>query len=157
MASQTSVDMRGLEGVVQKMKTLPGKLQRSGLRKAARRAMNIVRDAAKANAKALDDPKTAEKVWKNIVTQESAKRSRQEGGVVMRVGVRGGAGSNQHSKEAAGNPGGDTRHWRYIELGTEHNPADPFMRSAFQSNVQNVTDKFASELMKEIDTALGGI
>ncbi|EPM57676.1 phage-like protein [Pseudomonas syringae pv. actinidiae ICMP 19071] len=105
MASQTSVDMRGLEGVVQKMKTLPGKLQRSGLRKAARRAMNIVRDAAKANAKALDDPKTAEKVWKNIATQESAKRSRQEGGVVMRVGVRGGAGSNQHSKEAAGNPG----------------------------------------------------
>lgn len=157
MASQTSVDMRGLEGVVQKMKTLPGKLQRSGLRKAARRAMNIVRDAAKANAKALDDPKTAEKVWKNIATQESAKRSRQEGGVVMRVGVRGGAGSNQHSKEAAGNPGGDTRHWRYIEFGTEHTPAAPFMRPAFQSNVQSVTDKFASELMKEIDAALGSI
>ncbi|CAI8891834.1 MULTISPECIES: HK97-gp10 family putative phage morphogenesis protein [Pseudomonas syringae group] len=157
MASQTSVDMRGLDGVVQKMKTLPVKLQRSGLRKAARRAMNIVRDAAKANAKALDDPKTVEKVWKNIATQESAKRSRQEGGVVMRVGVRGGAGSNQHSKEAAGNPGGDTRHWRYIEFGTEHTPAAPFMRPAFQSNVQNVTDKFASELMKEIDAALGGI
>lgn len=157
MASQTSVNMRGLDGVVQKMKTLPVKLQRSGLRKAARRAMNIVRDAAKANAKALDDPKTVEKVWKNIATQESAKRSRQEGGVVMRVGVRGGAGSNQHSKEAAGNPGGDTRHWRYIEFGTEHTPAAPFMRPAFQSNVQNVTDKFASELMKEIDAALGGI
>ncbi|MEE5120446.1 HK97-gp10 family putative phage morphogenesis protein [Pseudomonas alliivorans] len=157
MASQTSVDMRGLDGVVQKMKALPVKLQRSGLRKAARRAMNIVRDAAKANAKALDDPATAEKVWKNIATQESAKRSRQVGGVVMRVGVRGGAGSNQHSKEAAGNPGGDTRHWRYIEFGTEHTPAVPFMRPAFQSNVQNVTDKFASELIKEIDAALGGI
>ncbi|WP_122711074.1 HK97-gp10 family putative phage morphogenesis protein [Pseudomonas viridiflava] len=155
MASQGSVNMRGLDGVVQKMRALPVKLQRSGLRKAARRAMNIMRDAVKANAKAMDDPATAEKIWKNVATQESAKRSRQEGGVVIRVGIRGGAGSNQHSKDAAGNPGGDTRHWRYIEFGTEHNPAAPFMRPAFQANVQNVTDRFATELNKEIESALG--
>lgn len=84
--------------------------------------MNIVRDAAKANAKAIDDPATKEKVFRNLITQESSKQSKREGGVVMRVGVRGGSGSNQHSKDASGNPGGDTRHWRYIELGTEHNP-----------------------------------
>jgi len=118
--------------------------------------MNIMRDAAKANAKAIDDPATKEKVFRNIITQESSKQSKREGGVVMRVGVRGGAGANQHSKDATGNPGGDTRHWRYIEFGTEHNPAAPFMRPAFSSNVQAVTDRFVAVLNTEINVLLGG-
>ena len=65
------------------------------------------------------------------------------------------SGSNQHSKDASGNPGGDTRHWRYIELGTEHNPAVPFMRPAFSSNVQAVTDRFVAVLNTEINALLG--
>lgn len=146
--------LQGVDGVVSKMRGLAPKLQRSGLKKAARRAMNIVRDSAKAKAKSLDDPETAEKIWKNIVTQDSPKEGTQVGGVVMRVGVRGGAGSNQHSKSASGNPGGDTRHWRYIEFGTEHNPAAPFMRPALSENVGPVTDRFATELNSEIDAAL---
>ncbi|WP_447651559.1 HK97-gp10 family putative phage morphogenesis protein [Pseudomonas abietaniphila] len=146
----------GVDGVVSKMRGLAPKLQRSGLKKAARRAMNIVRDSAKAKAKSLDDPETAEKIWKNIVTQDSPKEGTHVGGVVMRVGVRGGAGSNQHSKSASGNPGGDTRHWRYIEFGTEHNPAAPFMRPALSENIGPVTDRFATELNSEIDAALRG-
>lgn len=148
--------IQGADGVVGKMRGLAPKLQRSGLKKAARRAMNIVRDAAKARAKALDDPATAEKIWKNIVTQDSPKEGAQVGGVVMRVGVRGGAGSNQYSKDASGNPGGDTRHWRYIEFGTEHNPAAPFMRPALSENIGPVTERFVTELNAEIDAALRG-
>lgn len=148
--------VQGLDGTVAKMRGLAPKLQRSGLKKAARRAMNIVRDAARAKAKALDDPVTPAKIWKNIVTQDSPRESRQEGGVVMRVGIRGGAGSNQHSKVASGNPGGDTRHWRYIEFGTEHNPAAPFMRPALSENIGPVTERFATELNAEIDAALRG-
>lgn len=118
--------------------------------------MNIVRDSAKSKAKTIDDPETAAKIWKNIVTQDSPKEGAQVGGVVMRVGVRGGAGANQYSKDASGNPGGDTRHWRYIEFGTEHNPAAPFMRPALSDNVGPVTEKFANELSAEIDAALRG-
>ncbi|MFL1495502.1 MULTISPECIES: HK97-gp10 family putative phage morphogenesis protein [Pseudomonas] len=154
MADEIRFNLQGLDGVVQKMRGLAPKLQRSGLRKAARRAMNIVRDAARDAAKAIDDPETKEKIWKNIITQEATKQSRREGGVVMRVGVRGGAGANQHSKDASGNPGGDTRHWRYIEFGTQFTPAAPFMRPAFANNIDPVTSRFASELMSEIDTAL---
>ncbi|PCR94901.1 hypothetical protein CP336_18855 [Pseudomonas fluorescens] len=148
--------LQGLDGVVGKMRGLAPKLRRSGLKKAARRAMNIVRDSAKAKAKTIDDPETAAKIWKNIVTQDSPKEGNQVGGVVMRVGVRGGAGSNQFSKDASGNPGGDTRHWRYIEFGTEHNPAAPFMRPALADNIGPVTEKFANELSAEIDAALRG-
>lgn len=156
MADEISVRLQGLKAVTEKMAGLAPKLRRSGLRKAARQAMNIVRDDAKARAKAIDDPETAEKIFRNILTQESGRQSRREGGVVMRVGVRGGASSNQHSKDASGNPGGDTRHWRYLEFGTQHNPPVPFMRPAFSSNVNAVTDRFVQVLGQEIDAAVRG-
>jgi len=154
MANEVSVRLQGLKAATDKMVGLAPKLRRSGLRKAARQAMNIVRDDAKARARALDDPDTAEKVWKNIITQESARQGRREGGVVMKVGVRGGASSNQHSQDASGNPGGDTRHWRYLEFGTKHNPPAPFMRPAFSTNVNAVTERFVQVFGQEIDAAL---
>lgn len=154
MANEISVRLQGLKAATDKMVGLAPKLRRSGLRKAARQAMNIVRDDAKARARALDDPETAEKVWKNIITQESARQGRREGGVVMKVGVRGGASSNQHSQDASGNPGGDTRHWRYLEFGTKHNPPAPFMRPAFSTNVNAVTERFVQVFGQEIDAAL---
>lgn len=154
MADQITARLQGLKPVTDKMLGLAPKLRRKGLRKAARQAMNIVRDDAKARARAMDDPETAEKIWRNIVTQESGRQGQREGGVVMKVGVRGGAGSNQHSKDASGNPGGDTRHWRYLEFGTQHNPPAPFMRSAFSTNVNAVTDRFVQVLGQEIDAAL---
>ncbi|WOE77488.1 HK97 gp10 family phage protein [Pseudomonas protegens] len=154
MADQITARLQGLKPVTDKMLGLAPKLRRKGLRKAARQAMNIVRDDAKARARAMDDPETAEKIWRNIVTQESGRQGQREGGVVMKVGVRGGAGSNQHSKDASGNPGGDTRHWRYLEFGTQHNPPAPFMRPAFSINVNVVTDRFVQVLGQEIDAAL---
>lgn len=154
MADQITARLQGLRPVTDKMLGLAPKLRRKGLRKAARQAMNIVRDDAKARARAMDDPETAEKIWRNIVTQESGRQGQREGGVVMKVGVRGGAGSNQHSKDASGNPGGDTRHWRYLEFGTQHNPPAPFMRPALSTNVNAVTDRFVQVLGQEIDAAL---
>lgn len=154
MADQITARLQGLKPVTDKMLGLAPKLRRKGLRKAARQAMNIVRDDAKARARAMDDPETAEKIWRNIVTQESARQGQREGGVVMKVGVRGGASSNQHSKDTSGNPGGDTRHWRYLEFGTQHNPPAPFMRPAFSTNVNAVTDRFVQVFGQEIDAAL---
>lgn len=154
MADQVTARLQGVKAITDKMIGLAPKLRRSGLRKAARQAMNIVRDDAKDRAKVLDDPETAEKIWKNIVTQESGRQGRREGGVVMRVGIRGGAGSNQYSKDASGNPGGDTRHWRYLEFGTQHTPPAPFMRPALSTNVNAVTDRFVQVLGQEIDAAL---
>lgn len=156
MADDISGRLSGLKTITDRMLGLTPKLRRSGLRKAARQAMNIVRDDAKARARAIDDPETAEKIFRNIVTQESGRQSRREGGVVMKVGIRGGASANQHSKDASGNPGGDTRHWRYIEFGTQYTPPAPFMRPAFSSRVGAVTDRFVAVLSQEIDAALGG-
>lgn len=143
--------MTGMEQFKQKMDRLGNpKKAKSIARKAARQAMNIVRDSARLNARAVDDPETAEKIFKNISV--AAGRSRDPNVIVMRVGVRGGASfSNKNPPKLSG---GDTRHWRWVEFGSANNIAVPFMRPALSSNFQQVADKFAQVFNTEIDKEL---
>ena len=143
--------MTGMEQFKQKIDRLRNpKKAKSIARKAARQAMNIVRDSARVNARAIDDPETAEKIFKNIAV--AAGRSRDPNVIVMRVGVRGGASfSNKNPPKLSG---GDTRHWRWVEFGSANNIAVPFMRPALARNIQQVTDKFAQVFNTEIDKEL---
>ena len=143
--------MTGMEQFKQKIDRLRNpKKAKSIARKAARQAMNIVRDSARMNARAIDDPETAEKIFKNISV--AAGKSRDPNVIVMRVGVRGGASfSNKNPPKLSG---GDTRHWRWVEFGSANNIAVPFMRPALARNIQQVTDKFAQVFNTEIDKEL---
>ncbi len=143
--------LEGLEPVQEKFKRLGNaRLIKNAARRSMRKAMAIVRDAARNNAKGIDDPETAEKIWKNIAI--AAGKTRNPNEVVMRVGVRGGASfSNPNPPNTSG---GDTRHWRWIEFGSIHNPPVPFMRPALQNNIQAVTNSFAENFNKEIDKEL---
>ena len=122
------------------------------VRKASRQAMNIVRDAARNNAKAIDDPATVEKIHKNITV--SSGRTKNKNTLKMRVGIKGGASRNQHSVSTAGLSGGDTRHWRFIEYGTSRIPAIPFMRPALANNIELVIGKFSESFMQQLNEAL---
>ncbi|MHA3098405.1 HK97-gp10 family putative phage morphogenesis protein [Acinetobacter brisouii] len=149
--------IQGLEQLQQKLRAIGKKSTIKRIaRKSARQAMNIARDAARANAKALDDPITKEKIWKNIVTQTGKTRNSDE--IVMRVGIRGGAAQNKYTDKTAlaGLPGGITTYWRYIEFGTSEIAAQPFMRPALSKNVGQITDKFVSVFSAEINIILGG-
>lgn len=145
------VNIEGLDEVQEKLKRLGNpRLMKNAARRSARKAMAIVRDSARANAKALDDPQTSEKIWKNIAI--AAGKTRNPNEVAMRVGVRGGASfSNPNPPNTSG---GDTRHWRWLEFGSVHNPPTPFMRPALQDNIQAVTNSFAENFNKEIDKEL---
>lgn len=149
-----TVRMNGLDDVQKRLKQLGSdKIAKRMARKAARQAMNIVRDAARDNAKAIDDPETSEKIWKNIATQGGKTRNRSE--IKMRVGVRGGASfSNRNPPKTSG---GDTRHWRWIEYGKTGVPAAPFMRPALSSNIGPVIDRFAQVFNAELDRELGAL
>lgn len=144
-------NIEGLDEVQENLKRLGNqRLMKNAVRRSARKAMAIVRDAARSGAKALDDPQTSEKIWKNIAT--AAGKTRNPNEVVMRVGVRGGASfSNPNPPNTSG---GDTRHWRWLEFGSVHNPPTPFMRPALQNNIQAVTNSFAENFNKEIDKEL---
>ncbi|WP_180104788.1 HK97-gp10 family putative phage morphogenesis protein [Acinetobacter sp. YH12108] len=143
--------IEGLELVQEKLKRLGNpRLIKNAARRSMRKAMAIVRDAARSGAKAIDDPQTSEKIWKNIAI--AAGKTRNSNEVVMRVGVRGGASFS--NKNPPNTPGGDTRHWRFIEFPSVNNPGTPFMRPALQNNIQAVTNSFAENFNKEIDKEL---
>ena len=144
-------NIEGLDEVQEKLKRLANpRLMKNAARRSMRKAMAIVRDSARNAAKGIDDPQTSEKIWKNIAI--AAGKTRNPNEVVMRVGVRGGASfSNPNPPNTSG---GDTRHWRWLEFGSVHNPPTPFLRPALQNNIQAVTNSFAENFNKEIDKEL---
>ena len=144
-------NIEGLDEVQEKLKRLGNpRLMKNAARRSMRKAMALVRDAARSGAKSIDDPQTSEKIWKNIAI--AAGKTRNPNEVVKRVGVRGGASfSNPNPPNTSG---GDTRHWRWLEFGSVHNPPTPFMRPALQNNIQAVTNSFAENFNKEIDKEL---
>lgn len=144
-------NIEGLDEVQEKLKRLGNpRLMKNAARRSMRKAMSIVRDSARTNAKGLDDPQTSEKIWKNIAI--AAGKTRNPNEVVMRVGVRGGASFS--NKNPPNTPGGDTRHFRWVEFGSANNPPTPFLRPALQNNIQAVTNSFAENFNKEIDKEL---
>lgn len=150
------MSIHGLPDFREKMQQLGSQKEiKKFVRKASRQAMNLVRDAARNNAKSIDDSKTVEKIHKNITVQ--AGKTKDKNSIRMRVGIKGGAGQNQYSVSTAGLTGGDTRHWRFIEFGTSTVPAVPFMRPALANNVEAVIGKFSESFMQQLDGALAAI
>lgn len=138
--------LKGTESAVAKIKAVSREIATKGVRAAATRAMRIVRDAARNTAKGFDDPETESKIAPAIVTRYDGKASKREGGVVVKVGVMGGARALRGDE--------DEGHWRHKEFGTSKMPAEPFMRPALANNVQQVTDEFIREIEPQIDKAL---
>lgn len=144
--------LNGAESILAKLKKLPVRMGKNAVRRALRKGARPIRDAARNNAKGIDDPETREQIWKNIaIASGGARRERQEGGVVMRVGVMGGAkpisGDN-------GAPGGNTTHWRFPEFGTSEIAAQPFLRPAGAEKASAAFDVTASAMQQELDKEL---
>lgn len=139
-------EITGLDEVIAKMRLLgkPKKVKNAATR-SARKAMNIVNKAAKANAKAFDDKGTGNKIWKNIVTQAGKTKGTDK--VMMKVGVKGGA----KKVSGTGNSGGDTWYFRFLEYGRSGVPATPFLRPAFFNNKDAVEAEFKRSYLEELD------
>lgn len=132
------------DNAIGKLDALPKKLKRRALGRALRKGANVWRDAARRNAEKFDDPETPLKVSKHIITQGHRRLGKREGGVAMRVGVRGGAAARR------GRPP-HPWYWRFKEFGTQKQQAEPFMRPAMENNLQAATDAVVRELVPAID------
>lgn len=139
-------EIEGLDEVIEKMRLLgkPRKVKNAATR-SARKAMNIVNKAAKANAKKFDDKGSGNKIWKNIATKPG--KTKGSNFVMMKVGVKGGA----KEVKGTGNSGGDTFYWRHLEVGTSKMAAQPFMRPAFSNNKDAVQDEFFTDFKEQLD------
>ncbi|HEM0087409.1 TPA: HK97 gp10 family phage protein [Escherichia coli] len=173
MADGIEMKIEGLDAVAGKLSALSGVAESKAVRFALRKAANVIRDRARANAARIDDPQTDEAIHQNIVARFSSKRYRQTGDLAFRVGVLGGArqtlrAARRRKRQGTpslpelgevtgagkGNPGGDTWYWRFLEFGTEHVAARPFMRPAMNGADAEVVSTFARELEKAVDRAI---
>jgi HK97 gp10 family phage protein len=159
MADGVEFDLIGLDELRGKLQELSSDMQHKGGRYALRKASNVVREAAKANAARVDDPATSESIEKNIVVRWDGRRFKRSKDLGFRVGVLGGAkGYAKASGEVQGrgksNPGGDTFYWRFLEFGTEKMQAQPFLRRALADNINAATTEFIKEYGKAADRAL---
>lgn len=130
--------------VFDKLQALPHKLKGKVLRGAARKAVNIWRDAARQTAKTFDDPDTPLDISKFITTGENRKLGKREGGIAMRVGVRGGARTQKGEPVSP-------YYWRFKEFGTAFQQAEPFMRPAQQRNLHQAIGAVIRETKAGLD------
>lgn len=132
MADDIEFSLGNWTPITNKMKNLPPNLQKRGLRRATRKAMNIVRDEARRNA-----PVKSGLTKRSIITVVTTSKN----AVTAKVGVRGGG------KKRGNNP----FWWRFNELGTVKQKAKPFLGPALPAKLTEVTNKMATETSKEID------
>ena len=143
-------ELQGMDAVIVKMRTLTNQVRRKVAMGATRRAARVVTNAAKANAQALDDPKTRRRIADNIQQRFNGKFYKATGDIMYRVGV-----ASPKGKIPKGNPDegdkGPTPHWHLLELGTEKMRARPFMGPALSNNVDAVISVFSAQMNKGIE------
>ena len=149
-----SYDMTGLPELLGKLEAVEFDIKRKGGRFALRRAAQVLRDQARSNAERVDDPRSAANIAANIVERWSGRTFKKTGNMMFRVGVLGGAGGSADSASLADNPGGDTRHWRFLEFGTEKTAAQPIFRPVPNQAGQQAVGVFVKEYGKSIDRAM---
>lgn len=159
MTDFVEMQVKGLPELHARMKAVSEGMRKKGTRTAARKAANLVRDAARAAAQQLDRTETPLSIAKNVDAQFNGRLFRRTGDVGFRIGVRGGAKQYANTKEnrrkrRVGDTyktGGTTFYWRFLELGTSQIAARPFLRPALENNAQKAFDVFVTELNRQLD------
>jgi HK97 gp10 family phage protein len=140
-------NLQGSKDVLRRMNELKETQIVTVMRTAGRKAMQTVLDDAKRNASQIDDSETQLSITDNLAMRTSYKRS--TGDLVIKVGVIGGARYRRGDKEQ-----GLTTYWRYVEFGTEHSAAQPFLRPAMDDNQQQLFSNFISEVKAGLNRRL---
>lgn len=154
-------EIKGADEVVARLRGLPEKMIAKAVRPGARKGANVIRNAARVNARTVDDANTPKAIWKNIQTQESVKGGKRRNAIMMRVGVDGGARQLYKDTKLNRRKGrvgqktqggkGATFYWRFLEFGTQKMRARPFMVPALNNNAGKATDVVVAEINKQID------
>ncbi|WP_448680014.1 HK97-gp10 family putative phage morphogenesis protein [Pseudomonas nicosulfuronedens] len=156
MSDTVEFKIEGLDSLLGKLEEVSYDVKRKGGRYALRKAAEIVRASAQANAQRIDNPETAENISKNIASRWNGRLFKRTGDLGFRIGVLGGARIPKSKPKGTepGGPGGDTRYWAFVEFGHETARANPFMRQALADNISEVTSTFVTEYEKAIDRAI---
>lgn len=149
-----NVELKGLPQLLAKLDMLKYDAKYRGGRFALRKAAQVVSRQVKQNAQRIDDPQTRASIAKNVAERWNQRLYKSTGDLGFRVGILGGAGGNKTSVQLSANPGGDTRHWRYKEFGTEKMRAEPFMRPAGEQSAQHAANEFIVQFNKAVSRTI---
>lgn len=149
-----SVTMTGVEELTKKFEGLRYDMLKKGGRFALRKAAQVIREQAKANARRVDDSETGRSIANNITEKWNGRVNKQTGDLAFRVGVNQGAVLAKKGETPDLAAGGPTPHWRLLEFGTEKMAARPFMVPAMEQAAQRATDAFITNYDKALDRAL---
>lgn len=149
------IEIQGLDRLDEVIATLDDKMKDKALSKALNHALNPIRKDAKFYASVAPEPHIMMvKGGRRVVVQRGLLRSAirkrkvpkremgEFGGHGVAMGIYVGKGTKQ--KEYP-------NYWHFLEYGTSQMPAVPFLRPAFDKNVQKAVDIFAKTLKDELD------
>lgn len=170
------VKIAGVDELNKRLEGITVDLRKKGGRFALRRAAEVIRKAAAAGWKLMDDTGTPEDISKNLALRWSPSMFRRTGDLGFRIGVLGGARKPDTAKKkrrrlrdgstsladlgeiagkGSGNPGGDTFYWRFLEFGTERGVrARRVMMNAGEANASRAVDEFVVQYNKALDRAI---
>jgi len=152
--------LEGLEEALKKLDEMAKNVQKKHVKKALREGAKIVQKSAKEKAQKINDPKTRADISKNIVIR--AGKTPDKNSVKVRIGVKDGGQFwrknkkvQRKGKKRQPNPHytplvNDTRHFWLVEFGTAKTKAQPYMRPALESNIDNATAAVTASLKKDI-------
>lgn len=145
--------LTGINELLATLESVTYETKRKGGRAALRKAAQVVREAAKQRAAALDDTATGRQIAANIKERWNGQLFRRSGDLGFRVGVQHGSVIREKGNPDSG-INGPTPHWRLLEFGTEKMRARPFMRPALDSTIGLATDTFIREYEKSLARAI---
>lgn len=157
---ELKADLSGLGDVIASLRAIPAELRKNGgpINVGLRKASKIVRDEARRTV-----PKKTGLTEKSIISVRDPNPRRTPGASERYViGVKGGGKAkyaNNAKNRRAGRAGkererqGNAYYFRFVELGTEKQKAQPFLRPAIKTKADEAISVAASEIDKGITRA----
>ena len=141
---KVKVEIIGLKGVEDALSQAGPKLAKRALRKALVAGADSFETAAKKNAPVLAkaSPNRRPGELRDAIDKTVKLSGKQESGIA-RVGIRRGKGKGSQSPSVWGS---------FVEFGSIHGAAQPFMRPAFEQAKTRAQAVFTDEIKKGVET-----
>lgn len=141
MADTIKMDVHGLKELERKLRELPEKLAKNGLRAAVAAGSRLVASEARRRV-----PVDSGTLKRSIYTKQIREESNNQQQTFY-------VGSRHGKKEQA--KGRDAYYFPFVEFGTEKSPAHPFMRPAFESTKEKAVEAVKTKLAERIEKLAG--
>lgn len=150
----TSLEVQGLDELERKLGELDNKLAGKAIYNALSYALTpVVKDAKKFAAKAKEPHTIVYSSGKKVDIKPGLLRTAIKKRRVPKSEMKGEFGQGAAMGMYIGNGRNKVHpfYWRFIERGTSTRPATPFIRPAFDNNVQLMIERFSGKLNENID------